>query len=680
MRGIALFFLIIIFSNFSFSKSAVSLLKNALAREPNNIEYRIDLAGEYYRAGFYHDAIKEYKKILEKEKSNEYVLHHIILSYLKLSDYKNASLYAKKLNSKNKMLLFSIYSTIAQTAYNNRDFKYSEYSFKKAYTLYKKDYTVNFYLGFLLFSKRNYKKALFYFQNAYNVIPAGLKEKEKNDLLYNIIISAINVGMDNYYNKNLKIEAAKAFDIAIKYSKKLSPSYADDTLSDWLPAYFLRAKIYVDFKDYYKAKALYFFVYDKKNDLIGLIEDLSSLAQAFEQEKKDYLSAIECYARVIAQNYDDTDYIYAIAGYYVKQKDYEHAFWYLKELLNKNDKDEEHLALYNRVSSILSKECERKAKKFFKEGNKEKAFLFFSKAYFFSKEKKYRNMLDKVGLKKYTDNEYFIAVYFKNKREIKKNAELYYELALYYFEKGAFLNSYLSFKKAVALYYPDYLYKGLYLKLFPIISSKKEQFITRIEYAVVNGDKDLAVSLLSKLKKIVNDDEYKYYARKITEIRKKRYDIAYELYKNGVYYYKKAYYTKAKYYFTKTLKYNAYGKSALKYLKLIKNKEKKIIEREKKRYLEALKKENRVEMKVALTNILFIDSKNGWAKSELLKLKKGAPKDLKEKAKELYLTGIQFYTSGKYKKALEVWMRLRKFYPDYKNVKIYIKRAKDKIK
>lgn len=76
-------------------------------------------------------------------------------------------------------------------------------------------------------------------------------------------------------------------------------------------------------------------------------------------------------------------------------------------------------------------------------------------------------------------------------------------------------------------------------------------------------------------------------------------------------------------------------------------------------------------------NLLSIEPNNKTATRYLELIKN---KISKKDADKLYFLGIEAYTNNEYEKALYYWEQVSKIYPDYPNLKINIRRAREKLK
>src|SRR6056297_1540604 len=251
--GILSIFILIIYSD------TISDLKESLEKNPDNLKLKMDLADEYYKIGNYKKAIEFYNDIIKKKK-DENIYYRLVMSHYNLKEYK------------------------------------------KVYNYDKNNFNANIALGIINFNERKYDKSLKLFINAYNNMPENFSDR--NNLILNIISSALNKGQNIYFNNNSteksKEIALSYFNRAINFIKKLPEDYLNDNIDKWIYAYFLKAKILIDFKRLEEGKELLFYTYNKSPDLIGLYEEISNLALLF-QAKSDYYSAISCYKEIISE-------------------------------------------------------------------------------------------------------------------------------------------------------------------------------------------------------------------------------------------------------------------------------------------------------------------------------------------------------------------------------------------
>ena len=283
--GILSIFILIIYSD------TISDLKESLEKNPDNLKLKMDLADEYYKIGNYKKAIEFYNDIIKKKK-DENIYYRLVMSHYNLKEYKkaynlNLKLEKNYLKNINNELIYNLYINIGINLLSE-DIDFSKKVFQKVYNYDKNNFNANIALGIINFNERKYEKSLKLFINAYNNMPENFSDR--NNLILNIISSALNKGQNVYFNNNSteksKEIALSYFNRAIDFIKKLPEDYLNDNIDKWIYAYFLKAKTLIDFKRLEEGKELLFYTYNKSPDLIGLYEEISNLALIF-QDKSD---------------------------------------------------------------------------------------------------------------------------------------------------------------------------------------------------------------------------------------------------------------------------------------------------------------------------------------------------------------------------------------------------------
>ncbi|TYB31685.1 MAG: tetratricopeptide repeat protein [Candidatus Mcinerneyibacterium aminivorans] len=684
MKKLVTVILLLTFTVTIIYSSTISMLKQALQENPENHEIRYDLANEYYENNYYNEAIEQFEILLKNDYKNEYSIYSIILSYLKLNSYKEAFNYTNKLDKLNTEVItekeiLDIYYNIGISALDEKKYKFSRKVFLKIYKRDKKDYRVNTALGILNFHEKEYKKSLNYFIIAFKHLPNGYKDK--NNLLMNIVTASLNYGQELYYSKQKKDiqNSFYYFQTAIDYQRKMDHNYSKKNINKWIYAYFMKGKILVEQNNLNEAKSIFFYIYDRKPELIGLAEEIGNLAVRF-QENKNYLSAIRCYSRVIELNFNDSTYLYNIATYYIEKKQYEAALWYLEKCLNIEYKSK-YIHVYSNIMDRYLDNLLSEARENYKKGEKLDAYIKFSKINYYREDnKEIQRLLEEFNPQEFETKNYFVKVENSEKEILKKDALNFYNKALTSFKSKNYKDSYIELKKAIQIYYPYNEARKLFLKIYPHISIIVEKSIDEIDDKLSEGKIDEAETILDNIESLIDRNIEKSINKKISIAKKQTEYNKMSTYMNNLEYnFESENYKQAEEYIYKILNIDEDNKKAKQYLARINKIKKRKIEEYKRLYEIAKENKNINKMYNYLNQILIIDNNNRWANTRMYSLSQKKEEKNLQKAQNYYYKGIKYYTSGDYKKAIEMWNKVLEIYGNYKNTNEYIQRAKERI-
>src|SRR6056297_1932 len=680
--GILSIFILITYSN------TISDLKESLEKNPDNLKLKMDLADEYYKIGNYKKAIEFYNDIIKKKK-DENLYYRLVMSHYNLKEYKkaynlNLQLEKNYLKNINNELIYNLYINIGINLLS-KDIDFSKKVFQKVYNYDKNNFNANIALGIINFNERKYDKSLKLFINAYNNMPENFSDR--NNLILNIISSALNKGQNIYFNNNSteksKEIALSYFNRAINFIKKLPEDYLNDNIDKWIYAYFLKAKILIDFKRLEEGKELLFYTYNKSPDLIGLYEEISNLALIF-QDKRDYYSAISCYTKIISDNIDDANLLYNLSTYYYELNHYEYSLFYLSRS-NDLSKNEEKIHVYKKIMDRFINKLYNNALNDFKKGDYRNSYLKLSKIlYYRENDRKTRDLIknipDDINHSNYRN--YFTSN--KNESEkVKTNINLadnIKEKALEKYDNQNYVEAYNLLLKGMNLYYPHESIRKLFLKVYPNITFKIEKGKVIIDRYLSNGKIKAAENHLNKIGSILKNQEIENLTQKISIAKKQeKYDKITTFENNIVYYYNQGDYNRAIEYTNRILNIEPDNNFAQNYYRRIKKRERNLISKYRDSFEKAQKQKNIDEMYKNVNNILLIDKNNQWAINKREELNRKLSSFNKEKVENLYYEGIKNYTSGNYKEALRKWSKIIEIYGNYKNTNEYIKRVKDRL-
>jgi len=680
--GILSIFILITYSN------TISDLKESLEKNPDNLKLKMDLADEYYKIGNYKKAIEFYNDIIKKKK-DENLYYRLVMSHYNLKEYKkaynlNLKLEKNYLKNINNELIYNLYINIGINLLSE-DIDFSKKVFQKVYNYDKNNFNANIALGIINFNERKYEKSLKLFINAYNNMPENFSDR--NNLILNIISSALNKGQNVYFNNNSteksKEIALSYFNRAIDFIKKLPEDYLNDNIDKWIYAYFLKAKTLIDFKRLEEGKELLFYTYNKSPDLIGLYEEISNLALIF-QDKSDYYSAISCYKEIISDNIDDANLLYNLSTYYYELNHYEYSLFYLSRS-NDLSKNEEKIHVYKQIMDRFINKLYNNALNDYKKGDYRNSYLKLSKIlYYRENDRKTRDLIknipDDINHSNYRN--YFTSN--KNESEkVKTNINLadnIKEKALEKYDNQNYVEAYNLLLKGMNLYYPHESIRKLFLKVYPNITFKIEKGKVIIDRYLSNGKIKAAENHLNKIGSILKNQEIENLTQKISIAKKQeKYDKITTFENNIVYYYNQGDYNRAIEYTNRILNIEPDNNFAQNYYRRIKKRERNLISKYRDLFEKAQKQKNIDEMYKNVNNILLIDKNNQWAINKREELNRKLSSFNKEKVENLYYEGIKNYTSGNYKEALRKWSKIIEIYGNYKNTNEYIKRVKDRL-
>ncbi|HMA69365.1 MAG TPA: tetratricopeptide repeat protein [Candidatus Mcinerneyibacterium sp.] len=680
--GILSIFILIIYSD------TISDLKESLEKNPDNLKLKMDLADEYYKIGNYKKAIEFYNDIIKKKK-DENIYYRLVMSHYNLKEYKkaynlNLKLEKNYLKNINNELIYNLYINIGINLLS-KDIDFSKKVFQKVYNYDKNNFNANIALGIINFNERKYDKSLKLFINAYNNMPENFSDR--NNLILNIISSALNKGQNVYFNNNSteksKEIALSYFNRAIDFIKKLPEDYLNDNIDKWIYAYFLKAKTLIDFKRLEEGKELLFYTYNKSPDLIGLYEEISNLALIF-QDKSDYYSAISCYKEIISDNIDDANLLYNLSTYYYELNHYEYSLFYLSRS-NDLSKNEEKIHVYKQIMDRFINKLYNNALNDFKKGDYRNSYIKLSKIlYYRENDRKTRDLIKNIPDDIIHSNyrNYFTSN--KNESEkVKTNINLAGDLkekALEKYENHSYVEAYNLLLEGMNLYYPHESIRNLFLKVYPNITYKIEKGKVIIDRYLSNGKIKAAETHLNKIDSILKNQEIENLTQKISIAKKQeKYDKITTFENNIVYYYNQGDYNRAIEYTNRILNIEPDNNFAQNYYRRIKKRERNLISKYRDLFEKAQKQKNIDEMYKNVNNILLIDKNNQWAINKREELNRKLSSFNKEKVENLYYEGIKNYTSGNYKEALRKWSKIIEIYGNYKNTNEYIKRVKDRL-
>ncbi len=680
--GILSIFILIIYSD------TISDLKESLEKNPDNLKLKMDLADEYYKIGNYKKAIEFYNDIIKKKK-DENIYYRLVMSHYNLKEYKkaynlNLKLEKNYLKNINNELIYNLYINIGINLLS-KDIDFSKKVFQKVYNYDKNNFNANIALGIINFNERKYDKSLKLFINAYNNMPENFSDR--NNLILNIISSALNKGQNIYFNNNSteksKEIALSYFNRAINFIKKLPEDYLNDNIDKWIYAYFLKAKTLIDFKRLEEGKELLFYTYNKSPDLIGLYEEISNLALIF-QDKSDYYSAISCYKEIISDNIDDANLLYNLSTYYYELNHYEYSLFYLSRS-NDLSKNEEKIHVYKQIMDRFINKLYNNALNDYKKGDYRNSYLKLSKIlYYRENDRKTRDLIKNIPDDIIHSNyrNYFTSN--KNESEkVKTNINLadnIKEKALEKYDNQNYVEAYNLLLKGMNLYYPHESIRKLFLKVYPNITFKIEKGKVIIDRYLSNGKIKAAENHLNKIGSILKNQEIENLTQKISIAKKQeKYDKITTFENNIVYYYNQGDYNRAIEYTNRILNIEPDNNFAQNYYRRIKKRERNLISKYRDLFEKAQKQKNIDEMYKNVNNILLIDKNNQWAINKREELNRKLSSFNKEKVENLYYEGIKNYTSGNYKEALRKWSKIIEIYGNYKNTNEYIKRVKDRL-
>lgn len=680
--GILSIFIFIIYSD------TISDLKESLEKNPDNLKLKMDLADEYYKIGNYKKAIEFYNDIIKKKK-DENIYYRLVMSHYNLKEYKkaynlNLKLEKNYLKNINNELIYNLYINIGINLLS-KDIDFSKKVFQKVYNYDKNNFNANIALGIINFNEKKYEKSLKLFINAYNNMPENFSDR--NNLILNIISSALNKGQNIYFN-NISTEKSKEialsyFNRAINFIKKLPEDYLNDNIDKWIYAYFLKAKILIDFKRLEEGKELLFYTYNKSPDLIGLYEEISNLALIF-QDKRDYYSAISCYKEIISDNIDDANLLYNLSTYYYELNHYEYSLFYLSRS-NDLSKNEEKIHVYKQIMDRFINKLYNNALNDYNKGDYRNSYLKLSKIlYYRENDRKTRDLIKNIpdDITQSNYRNYFTSN--KNESEkVKTNINLADDLkekALEKYENQNYVEAYNLLLKGMKLYYPHESIRKLFLKAYPNITFKIEKGKVIIDRYLSNGKIKAAENHLNKIGSILKNQEIENITQKISIAKKQeKYDKITTFENNIVYYYNQGDYNRAIEYVNRILNIEPDNNFAQNYYRRIKKRERNLISKYRDLFEKAQKQKNIDEMYKNVNNILLIDKNNQWAINKREELNRKLSSFNKEKVENLYYEGIKNYTSGNYKEALRKWSKIIEIYGNYKNTNEYIKRVKDRL-
>jgi len=150
--------------------SAQANVGQANVGDEQNIKELIEKGIKHHDAREYKQAIESYKEALKIDPNSMFATYEMALTYLELRDYRNASVYSKKvIESKNKDLLVGAYGvkseSLAQTGKVDQAIKLLEEAIRK----HGNDYYLHFNLALNYFNKGNLDKTIFHVDNALNL-------------------------------------------------------------------------------------------------------------------------------------------------------------------------------------------------------------------------------------------------------------------------------------------------------------------------------------------------------------------------------------------------------------------------------------------------------------------------------------------------------------------------------
>ncbi len=692
MKHFILIILVVILYNVCQSDQVLPLLRDAVAKDPDNIRLRIDLANEYLREKYYSDAVREYKIIIEKGGADGDVVYNLAYALFYMQDYVNALFYADTAaNMPQTINIAPIFYNIAVKTYNQGDYETALTSALKAYHFDNKDPQAIILLGYLYFDyKTDYQKALEYFQKADTM---QLTQDQKDQNRYHIMLALHNIGTQQFKKfvadqKSIKKdELLKKLTLIHDTKKSISTAYIakNPMVTDtWLNSVYMISQIYKQTDDFLRAKKELFIIFDEKKDFVGLSDLLMNLGVTF-YEKKDFFSSIECYARVMTLTDSDSDTLLNIGLYYISQGEWETALWYLERAIELDPTNTSALrtmtfALDNIVTLSLQKGVQDfNAKRY------DDAFINFSKV------KNYRpsndsalRYLSKIDITQLTSKHYFIAQGKGDEKLYFSDAKLAYKLGKEYFNKGEYIKSYEQILKAIEGNYTEKEYRLMFLKLYPIVTARREEGIGQLNVLLNEKKTYDAEKLLNELKPALDESLYDTYRERLDAIGKQRkYSSVESDLKTGERYFNQGNYIQAKVYFRRVQKSDPSNTDAKRYLAQISATEQKQKAHLKTVFADAEARQDTEAMRSAVNQTLSMDSADAWAlqkRAQLDKLNQVSEDVNRKNAHKMYLEGINKYTLGDYSGAIKLWKEVVKLAGNYKNVRDYIQRAEAKLK
>ena len=162
MKRLIVSLVILLLGGYLAYASTISLLKDAVEKDPDNVRLRRDLADEYLREKYFSDAVREYKIIIEKGNADSDTVFYLAIALFYMQDYPNALFYADTAASMPQAQDISpLYYNIAVKTYTSGDYETALSSALKAYKLNTKDPSIVILIGSLYFNyKQEYDTAL----------------------------------------------------------------------------------------------------------------------------------------------------------------------------------------------------------------------------------------------------------------------------------------------------------------------------------------------------------------------------------------------------------------------------------------------------------------------------------------------------------------------------------------
>lgn len=692
MKRLIVSLVILLLGGYLAYASTISLLKDAVEKDPDNVRLRRDLADEYLREKYFSDAVREYKIIIEKGNADSDTVFYLAIALFYMQDYPNALFYADTAASMPQAQDISpLYYNIAVKTYTSGDYDTALSSALKAYKLNTKDPSIVILLGSLYFNhKQEYDTALEYFKkaDAMQLTPEQRDQNKSNIMraLFNISVKQFNAFVADQKSVK-KDEILKNLSLVQDARKNISATYIakNPSLIDiWLNSVYMKSQVYKQTDDFIRAKKEMFLIFDEKKDFVGLSDMLMNLGVTF-YEKKDYFSSIECYARVMTLTDSDSDTLLNIGLYYISQGEWETALWYLERGIELDPTNTSALrtmtfALDNIVTLSLQKGMQDyKAKRF------DDAFVNFSKA------KTYRpnndtalQYLAKIDVTQLNGKHFFIRQAKGNEKESFSDAKLAFKLSKEYFNKGEYIKSFEQILKAIESNYTEKEYRLMFLKLYPIVTARREEGIVQLNELLNTKKVYDAEKLLTELQPALDASLYDTYRERIDAIGKQRkYGSVESDLKTAERYFKQGNYIQAKVYFRRVQKSDPANQDARRYLAQIAASEQKLKVDLRTAYANAEARQDTEAMRSAVNQTLSMDGNDAWAlqkRAQLDKLTQASDDENRKNAHKLYLEGINKYTLGDYSGAIQLWKEVIKLAGNYKNVRDYIQRAEAKLK